>query len=139
MYVQLLLLGQNVCEVNRERSCLAATSRVCDSTKHNGLVTLRWELNYINALVPKHVKFYWIHPTVKYKTWCNSCIMFAYKLKLWTLAKENLEIVYSGDLKSDHLKSGLFEGWISNGPVFKWLGFSNGYSYSPKHLITRPF
>ena len=38
--MQLLLLGQNVCEVNREHSCLAAASRVCDSTKHNGLVTL---------------------------------------------------------------------------------------------------
>ena len=26
---------------------------------------------------------------------------------------------YSGDLKSDHLKSGLFKGRISNGLVFK--------------------
>ena len=46
---------------------------------------------------------------------------------------------YSGDLKSNHLKSGLFEGWISIGPVFKWLGFSYGYIYSPNHLKTRPF
>ena len=38
--MQLLLLKQNVCEVNRERSCRAAMSSVCDSTKHNGLVTL---------------------------------------------------------------------------------------------------
>ena len=30
---------QNVSEVYRERSRLAATSSVCDSTKHNGLVT----------------------------------------------------------------------------------------------------
>ena len=30
---------QNVCEVNRERSRLAAASSVCNSTKHNGLVT----------------------------------------------------------------------------------------------------
>ena len=30
---------QNVSEVNRERSRLAAASSVCDSTKHNGLVT----------------------------------------------------------------------------------------------------
>ena len=30
---------QNVSEVNRECSHLAAASRVCDSTKHNGLVT----------------------------------------------------------------------------------------------------
>ena len=30
----------------------------------------------------------------------------------------------SGDLKSDHLKSKLFEGPISNGLVFKWSGFS---------------
>ena len=35
---------------------------------------------------------------------------------------------YSGDLKS-----WLFEGRISNGPVFKWLGLSNGYSHSPNH------
>ena len=40
--MQLLLLGQNVCEVNRERSRLAAASSVCDSTKHNGLVTVRY-------------------------------------------------------------------------------------------------
>ena len=31
---------QNVSEVNRERSRLAAASGVCDSTKHNGLVGL---------------------------------------------------------------------------------------------------
>ena len=30
---------QNVSDVNRERSRLAAASSVCDSTKHNGLVT----------------------------------------------------------------------------------------------------
>ena len=30
-----------MCEVNRERSCLAAASSVCDSTRHNGLVTKR--------------------------------------------------------------------------------------------------
>ena len=29
-----------------------------------------------------------------------------------------LFLVYSGDLKSDHLKSGLFEGQISNGQAF---------------------
>ena len=40
MYMQLLLLGQNVCEVNRERSRLAAASSMFDSTKHNGLVTI---------------------------------------------------------------------------------------------------
>ena len=38
-----------------------------------------------------------------------------------------------------HFKSGLFEGRIPNGWVFKWLRFSNGYSYSPKHLKTGPF
>ena len=38
-----------------------------------------------------------------------------------------------------HLKSGLFEGQISNGPVFKWSCFSYGYSYNPNHLNTRPF
>ena len=47
--------------------------------------------------------------------------------------------VYSGDLKSDHLKSGFFEGQISNGLVFKWSRFNNGYSYCPDHLKTRPF
>ena len=36
-----------------------------------------------------------------------------------------------------HLKSGLFEGRISNGPVFKWSGFS--YGYGPNHLKTGPF
>ena len=37
-----------------------------------------------------------------------------------------------------HLKSGLLEGQISNGPVFKWSGFNYGYSYSPD-LKTEPF
>ena len=31
--------------VNRERSCLAAASSVCDSTKHNGLVTTDYHSN----------------------------------------------------------------------------------------------
>ena len=35
--------------------------------------------------------------------------------------------------------SGLFEGQISNCPVFKWLGLSYGYSFSPNHLKTGPF
>ena len=38
-----------------------------------------------------------------------------------------------------YLKSGLFEGQISNGPVFKWSSFGYGYSSSPNHLQTRPF
>ena len=36
---QLRILLQNVSEVNRERSRLAAASSVCVSTRHNGLVT----------------------------------------------------------------------------------------------------
>ena len=46
---------------------------------------------------------------------------------------------YSRELKSDHLKSGIFEGQISKAPVFKWLGFSYGYIYSPNHSKTGPF
>ena len=45
-----------------------------------------------------------------------------------------------------HLKTGIFEGWISNGQVFKWSGFSYGYGYSygptiekPDHLKSRRF
>ena len=41
-----------------------------------------------------------------------------------------------GDLKSDHSKSGLFKGQISNVPFFKWSGFICGYSFSPNHLKT---
>ena len=37
---QLTIILQNVNEVNRERSCLAAASSVCDLAKHNGLVTV---------------------------------------------------------------------------------------------------
>ena len=48
-------------------------------------------------------------------------------------------LTYSGDLKSVHLKSGLFEGRISNGPVFEWSGFSFGFGYSPNYSKTRPF
>ena len=40
---------QNVSDVNRERSRLAAVSRVCDSTKHNGLVTRVILLFYITV------------------------------------------------------------------------------------------
>ena len=36
-----------------------------------------------------------------------------------------------------HLKSGLFEGQISNAPVFKWPDFS--YGYSPNHSKTGTF
>ena len=51
----------------------------------------------------------------------------------------NDQSIDSGDLKSIHLKSGLFEGGISNGSVFKWLGFSYGYSVDPNHSKTGPF
>ena len=37
----------NVREVNREPSRLAAASSVCDSTKHNGLVTLVWQWGFL--------------------------------------------------------------------------------------------
>ena len=47
---------------------------------------------------------------------------------------KTVPVLYDGDVKS-----GLFEGWISNGPVFKWSGCSNGHSYSPNHSKTRPF
>ena len=47
-----------------------------------------------------------------------------------------LMVQYSGNLKSYHLKSGLFEGWISNS-FFKWSGFCYGYSHN--HLKTRPY
>ena len=36
-----------------------------------------------------------------------------------------------------HLKSSLFEGQISNGPVFNWSDFNYCYSYSPNHSKTR--
>ena len=36
-----------------------------------------------------------------------------------------------------HSKSALFEGHISNGTVFKWSGFSYGYSNSPNHFEKR--
>ena len=38
-----------------------------------------------------------------------------------------------------HLKSRLFKGPISNGLVFKWLGFGYDYTYRPNHLKTGPF
>ena len=43
---------------------------------------------------------------------------------------------YSGDMKSDHSKSGLFEDQISNGPVFKESVYSLGCSCSTNHLKT---
>ena len=42
-------------------------------------------------------------------------------------------------MKSNHLKSRLFDGRISNGLVFKWSTFSYGYSSSSNHLKTGPF
>ena len=57
MYMQLLLLGQNVCEVNRERFCLAAMSSVCDSTNHNGLVTKRINTNFAHTSLNRHPSF----------------------------------------------------------------------------------
>ena len=44
----------------------------------------------------------------------------------------------SGDLKSNPLKSRLFEDLISNGPVSKWSSFYS-YSNGPHHLKTGPF
>ena len=53
--------------------------------------------------------------------------------------RQDLNRTYSGDLKSDHLKSWLLEGQISNGQVFYRPGFSFGYIDSPYHSKTRPF
>ena len=63
-----------MCEVNRERSCLAAASSVCDSTKQNGLVTLlvafygfylkcwREKCNLLfNANQAEHFKFWFLN------------------------------------------------------------------------------
>ena len=46
---------QNVSDVNRERSPLAAASSVCDSTEHNGLVTNRghWKKTYSVTFVKR--------------------------------------------------------------------------------------
>ena len=38
-----------------------------------------------------------------------------------------------------HFNSRLFEGRISNGPVFKWSGFRYGYSVDPNHSKIGPF
>ena len=40
LFIIQIVCFSDVCEVNRERSRLAAASSVCDSTKHNGLVTV---------------------------------------------------------------------------------------------------
>ena len=72
---------------------------------------------------------------------CSTSVVF-----LFVVAPAGLFLntFYSGDLKFDymkcgrkHLKSQLFKGRISNGPVFKWWGFS--YGYSPNHSKTEPF
>ena len=39
----------------------------------------------------------------------------------------------------DHMKSGLFKGQISDGPVFKQSCFSYGCSFSTNHSKTKPF
>ena len=41
---------QNVSEVNRERSCLAGASSVCDSTKHNGIITQAYGVKYLLSI-----------------------------------------------------------------------------------------
>ena len=45
-------------------------------------------------------------------------------------------MAYSGDLKTNHSKSRLFEDRISNSLVFKGLGYN--YIYDPYHLQTIP-
>ena len=59
--------------------------------------------------------------------------------KYWVMYSIHSTLSMVGDLKFDHMKSGLFESHISNGPVFNWSGFSFGYSFSPNHSKTGPF
>ena len=64
------------------------------------------------------------------------------KWKLGHLASRHtftISLVQWGSEIRKHLISRLFEGWISNGPVFKWSGFMYGYSYSPNVSKTGPF
>ena len=49
----------------------------------------------------------------------------------------NKNVAYSGDLKSEHLKSGLVGDQILNGPVFKGLSYS--FNYGPDLLKTGTF
>ena len=59
--------------------------------------------------------------------------------KYWVMYSIHSTLSMVGDLKFDHMKSGLFESHISNGPVFNWSGFSFGYSFSPNHSKTESF
>ena len=55
----------------------------------------------------------------------NPVLVIQWRFKIWPFKIQK------------HLKSGLFEGQISNVPVFKGSGL--GYSHSPNHLKTWPF
>ena len=67
------------------------------------------------------------------------CLIF--KWQSCNLSDDHLNTlqVHWGSEIRNHLKSGLFESRISNGPVFNWPGFCYGYSYSLNHLETGPF
>ena len=60
-----------------------------------------------------------------------------------TFLKPSLNIQWGSEIRPFEipkpLKSRLSEGQISNGLVFKWSGFSNGYSYSPNQSKKGPF
>ena len=44
------------------------------------------------------------------------------QMEFWMLkTSKNQSTAYSGDVKSNHLKSGLFEGPLSNGPGFQMV------------------
>ena len=66
-------------------------------------------------------------PEMDRKSWLKFCTCKQWGSEIWPYKIRK------------HLKSRLFEGRISNGPVFKWSGFCNGYSYSPNYSKTGPF
>ena len=90
--MQLLLLGQNVCEVNRERSCLSAASSVCDSTKHNGLVTPDSCAGQRPVIL---------------KTWTSSVLRSS--LSVYILLHQTQPAKYSNHLNTEHPKLERFQ------------------------------
>ena len=77
---------------------------------------------YSNSFYVSFAKLYENWPSTKeLDSVCKTG--YNYLKKDW-FTLESLSYEYSGDLKSEHLKPRLFEGQISNGPVFEWLGFT---------------
>ena len=88
-----------------------------------GLLSMQWGFKIQSFKFPDKKFGFWMQKTFEFQL--SNGIQNLNKKSRFSDSKTSNMIIIS------HCKSELYEGRISNGPIFKWLGFSYGYESQP--------